>query len=94
MSDTPKCKFIRAEVGSWTPSELAEEIERLEHEVADWHKVADDRTKEMLRLREETAALLDALKEARDYVLDYGSESSMAPVVERIDAAIAKAGGR
>lgn len=35
--------------------------------------------------------LLAALKEARDYVVDYGSERMMAPVVEAIDAAIAKA---
>lgn len=37
--------------------------------------------------------LLAALQEARDYVLDYGSDTNMAPVVARIDAAIARATG-
>ena len=38
--------------------------------------------------------LLSALKEARDYVLTAGTEKDMAPVIETIDRAIAKAEGR
>jgi hypothetical protein len=37
--------------------------------------------------------LLDALKRAREYVLDCGADRSMAPLVEQMSNAIAKAEG-
>lgn len=52
-----------------------------------------ERDRKRIRLEGAAPDLLAALQEARAYVIDYGNDKSMAPVVERIDAAIAKATG-